>query len=524
VKVEWQAGDADLGRQVAGELAHVGEPGCRARELRDNPRRRILRVDPQAGPPLLVKQFRLGSGRHRGRERLKGWLGQSPARREWRNLLALRAEGVAVPEPLAFGRLENGDALVVMAFCAGQPLSQAMGLCPAARRVALRAVGRAVSGLHAAGFVHRDLHAGNLLVDGEQAVLLDLQNARRSLSPAGRFGDLGWLDHSLWTLANAGDRMRLRRTALSLLDPSDPSSREELRAVGLAAWRRAFDHARSRTRRSLVVGRAYAEARSPLGAGLRVRELGAEQLGRVLDAHRAALEAHDDRVLKDDARSRMTAVEVGKRRLVVKEFPARGWRRALADRFRGSAARRGWVAGHGLFFRRIGAAHPYAFLESRRLGLPFTSILLLEDQRPAQDALAALEHDPERVVEALLGVLVALHRFGVDHGDLKASHVFLDPSGEATLVDLEGVRFRARLSEAQRMRALVELNASLPDVLPPQLRRRAFTRYASAHPFREGAEASMRRVVRLSLARQHRFRGEGCRLADELRARSPKSA
>ena len=115
VKVDWQAGDPELGRSVAAEIERLGAPDCRARELRDNPRRRILRVDSETGGALLVKQFRLGSGRHRKRERLKLWLGRSPARREWRNLLALRAEGVAVPEPLAFGRLENGDWLVVMA-------------------------------------------------------------------------------------------------------------------------------------------------------------------------------------------------------------------------------------------------------------------------------------------------------------------------------------------------------------------------------------------------------------------------
>jgi len=516
MKVDWQAGDLELGGSVAAELGRLGAPECRARELRDNPRRRILRVDSESAGTLLVKQFRLGSGRHRERERLKAWLGRSAARREWRNLLALRAAGVAVPEPFAFGRLENGDQLVVMAFCSGELLSRAVAGAAQARRIALSAVAQAISRLHAAGFVHGDLHASNLLVDGDRAVLLDLQNARRSISPADRFNDLGWLDHSLWPLTHASDRMRLRRVALALLDPHDPTAREELRAVGRAARRRATDHARSRTRRSLVVGRAYARARAGSWSGLRVRELTSEELEAALEAHRNALEAHDGRVLKDDTRSRMTAVEVAERRLVVKEFPTRGWRRALADLWRGSAARRGWLAGHGLFFRRIGAAHPYAFLEQRRLGLPVSSLLLLEDLRPATDALTMLEGDPQRVVEALLGLVTALHRFGVDHGDLKATHVFLDDAGRASLVDLEGVRFRTRLSDAQRMRALVELNASLPDALPVDLRRRAFVRYARAHPFREGTDAALHRAVRLSLARQHRFRGEGCRAVEAL--------
>lgn len=516
MKVEWQEGEAPLCRDVAAELERVGAPDSRARELRDNPRRRILRVHPTGSGPLLVKHFRLASGRHPIRERLKAWLGWSAARREWQGLRALHGAGVAVPEPLALGRLANGDRLVVTRFCSGEPLNRALDLPTRARRQALEAVGRVVADLHAAGFVHGDLHAGNLLVDGAHAVLLDLQQARRSRSRAARHRDLGWLDHSLWPFASASDRMRLRHRALSLADSRSATARSALRAVGDAAWRRAAHHARSRTRRSLLVGRAYAGARWGAWSGLRVRELAPEALEAALAAHRAALEAHDERVLKDDSRSRVTLVDVGGQRMIVKEFPPRGARRALADRLRGSAARRGWVGGHGLRFRRIGAARPCAFLERRRAGLARSSLLLLEDLHPAADALALVERDPQRVVEALLVLVTALHRFGVDHGDLKATHVFLDEGGAPALIDLEGIRFRRRLSDAQRMRALVELNASLPDTIPVDLRCGAFLRYARERPFREGTQAALRRLVRLSLERRHRFRGEGCAVAEAI--------
>jgi hypothetical protein len=48
-----------------------------------------------------------------------------------------------------------------------------------------------------------------------------------------------------------------------------------------------------------------------------------------------------------------------------------------------------------------------------------------------------------------------------------------------TRIDLEGVRFPRRLREARRLRAIVELNASLPDSYPALLRCRAFRRYAA---------------------------------------------
>jgi len=82
------------------------------------------------------------------------------------------------------------------------------------------------------------------------------------------------------------------------------------------------------------------------------------------------------------------------------------------------------------------------------------------------------------------------------------------------LIDLEGVRFPVRLRAARRLHALAELNASLPDAYPAQLRRRAFRRYAAALPFRGGWRPALARVVRESLARQHRWTGAGCEEAE----------
>jgi hypothetical protein len=108
----------------------------------------------------------------------------------------------------------------------------------------------------------------------------------------------------------------------------------------------------------------------------------------------------------------------------------------------------------------------------------------------------------------------------VDHGDLKATHVFLGsgPHPEPKLVDLEGVRFPRRLSDARRVQALAELNASLPDAVSAPLRTAAFRRYAARHPFRAGADATLREVVRRSLARRHRWSGADCEAAGPAHA------
>jgi tRNA A-37 threonylcarbamoyl transferase component Bud32 len=393
----------------------------------------------------------------------------------------------------------------------GASLVEALPADPAQRRRLLEAAGDAVRRLHEAGFAHRDLHAGNVWVSNGRVVLLDLQRA----GPGGRRArerDLAWLDYSLWRRLSRPDRLRLRAAALGLKPPFDGAARERLRAVGEAAARRAEEHARSRTRRCLREGRRFARASHGARAGFRLRELDADRLARILDAHAQALAAGDARVLKDDGRSRITALSDDGPAVVIKESPARTLGRALADALRGSAGRRAWLGGHGLEARGIGAARPLAFLEQRRLGLPVTSLVVLEDLRPAQPAdTSTLE--PAAVVEACGRLAQALHRRGVDHGDLKASHIYVHAEADAIatrLLDLDGVRFRARLDDERRLQALAQLNASLPDRFPDAARHSAFRRYAAALPFRGGMRNALREVVNRSLARSHRWTGTSC--------------
>ncbi|MEE9608317.1 MAG: lipopolysaccharide kinase InaA family protein [Myxococcota bacterium] len=263
--------------------------------------------------------------------------------------------------------------------------------------------------------------------------------------------------------------------------------------------------------------------------GRRLRNVGESTVARALDAHRRAGETGPAVLLKDDARSRVSAVEVAGRRVVVKEYPARGILRGIGDLLRGSAARRVWRGGHGLLARGIGAAQPLAFVERSRLGIPAGSAVVCEDVRPLRPADQCDDDvaSPAAIAEALLQLLLQLHRGRVIHGDLKASHVFLGRRGaglEARLVDLEGVRFPHRLGDAQRVRALAQLNASLPDRVPDAARRRAFDRYASLLPFRCGSEVALERVVELSLRRAHRWSGTRCRLAGRLRGQTEPRA
>jgi tRNA A-37 threonylcarbamoyl transferase component Bud32 len=505
----WTEGDRVLGAAVDAALVTSG-----VRVLRDDDRRRVVALR-AGGRPVLVKQFRAGSGRHRRRESWKARLGRAPAEREWRALGALHGAGLPVPAPLALGTLPGGDRLLVMAWLPGLPFRHALRGPPGERRALLRHLGSTLARLHETGWVHGDLHPGNLLIGPEGPVLLDWQHARRSGRRAARRADLAHLEYGLAARFATSDRVRLRAAALGLAPPFDRAAREELRRAGRAVEDHARRHARGRTRRLLRPGRGAEPAAWRDARGLRLPDLGAATLCALLDSHDEAIAAADARVLECDARSRVTGVQADGRRAVVKEVGWRGLARGLADALRGSVGRRAWRGGHGLRARRVGAALPLACADRRRFGVPVRSWVVLEDLRPAPEAAFALDAalGADEVLDALVRLLVALHGAGADHRDPKGTNVRLVRAGgrlEGRFLDLEDVRFPRRLSDARRLDALAALNASLPDAIPAAPRLGAFARYARALPFRMGADAALEQVVAASLARRHRWTGAGC--------------
>jgi hypothetical protein len=246
-------------------------------------------------------------------------------------------------------------------------------------------------------------------------------------------------------------------------------------------------------------------ARASAGAwhGLRVGSLADSALAEALAAPERACAASSG-----GSQRRVRWAHAGGRRVVVKEFAA-GLAGALIALLRGSPARRGWQAGHGLAALGIGAAVPLAYVERRRMGLVFRSALVLEDLAPASAADApAPGLGAEERLGALLRLALALHAAGATHRDLVACNILLVRTGDALaarLVDLEDVRVPRRLGDAARLRALAQLNASLPDWIEAPPRQRAFERYASRLPFGCGPARALARIVRLSLARQHHW-------------------
>lgn len=517
--IRWLAGDPAVQRAVGEALAR---PGVEAEALHASPWRRVDRLlldDPIARAVVVKRSLVRGSPLERWAERARRRIHRSADAREWRALGLARAAGLPVPEPLAWGRTDRGEGLLVSAALDGEPMGEALGMPePGARAARVAALVDAVDRFHAAGFAHGDLHLGNLRWTDAGTSLLDLQRATPRASRRQQALDRARLEFSI-------ERAGLPEDVPAALRRAWPPSALEDDA------RRRFlaDHQRGRARRGHRAERDWQPIRVGLRRGLRDRTIEEAEIVAAL----AAVEAGDGDG-RGEARRDESTTAAGARRggratvrrtrtpggraLVVKRVAAGSPARALADRVRGCAAARAFRMGQR--HRLVGdhAARPLAWLARHRVGLPVESWLVLEPV--GEHDLDAYHPDTpsaaRRLARALGAWLAERHARGLAHADLKGGNLRLTPArGGAParfwLVDLEDLLPPGPVTEKARLRALAQLNASLADeAFDAGARRAALEAYADRLPFARPLADVEHEIARRSLERRHRWRGEGC--------------
>ena len=452
-------------------------------------------------PRIVIKHYQPPASRLRAlRDRV---FDRAPASREWRALHTLHAQGLPIARPLAFGVDAAGRGLVAMQRIDGPDFATALDRANAEERTRLvERLAASVARLHEAGFVHGDLHLGNLRVaaDDDRVTLLDVQDAHRTTSPATRRSDLARL---LFALERATGDSKTGAVLLAAL-PDDP---------GLDRARCTFlrDHARGRERKHLRPGGDWRvlETGPPPRQGLGVASLEASLLVEALR------DAKPLRALapRRSGRTRIDEVELAGRRQIRKRVEAGSLRRAIAERLRGASAARAFRRGQRDRLISDRSAPALAFLEHRAWGRRPESTLLLEHVgevdldtwRPASPEAA------RDVAVAVATWLAEQHAVGLGHRDAKAGNIRMTWRADVARfwwVDLEDLTGPRPLRERKRLHALVQLNASLADdAFDADARRAALHAYHARLPFRRPLDAVARGIHQRSLARDHRYRG-----------------
>ena len=214
------------------------------------------------------------------------------------------------------------------------------------------------------------------------------------------------------------------------------------------------------------------------------RGFSGESLAEALERHARCLAGGPGRVLKRGERTQLSAVTLADgRELCVKEYRPRGVGRRLEDLFRPPAPLREWRAAHELARLAVPAPKAWALV----LPGPFdaaSAFVVLELVAGAigvnRYALHASRARRRALVDAAAAFVGALHAREIAHGDLKGSNLLVRERGagfELFLVDLAELRFGRALSEAERVEALAQLNASTPLVVTLRERIRFLARY-----------------------------------------------
>ncbi len=378
---------------------------------------------------------------------VKLWLRPSRTpRHEARALLRATSRELPVPELVGVG-----DDWIETRWREGRP----------AERSDLERILPVVERMHAGGVLHGDLHLGNILICDGEVRLLDLQRMRFLPGIPGvlRRRELGYLAYSLGEPLPA-----------------------VLASVRFWRERRAHTHWRSRTKRALVESSAFTAFERAGVRGFRRRESDEDSL-------RAALAVPDaGELLKGDGRTRLVRHE----HWILKQHSSE------------RRARSAWVAAQGLESRGIRTARALAW--SGRW-------LVMEDAGPTladwidAEFVGTCSRVHDELAQTLGELLGALHRRGIYHADLKANNVVWSPGSPARLLDYGRVVFRKRLSPRKRIKNLAQLNAALPDVVPSATREAALLHYIRSSGFEGDTGELRRKVIELSLRRQHRWSG-----------------
>ncbi|KAF0245680.1 MAG: hypothetical protein FD180_1400 [Planctomycetota bacterium] len=408
---------------------------------------------------------------------------------EWKALTHLSRQGVPVPRPVAWSPAPGGGAVL-----ATQEIAGAVPLKEAYSRELLPAVAVLLRSLNGSGFLHLDLHTGNILVAAGRLFVIDLHRGRiGSVSAKDEERAIGQFAYSLSRIASHADVMRLVKSALG--KSADLEGR--MRRVNLHsdAFRRR--HIASRTRRCLKESTGFSVLRGPAGLVF------ARKPSRPEDAL-AAL-AHHDKLCAGGLASkvlegRSVSTFDG---LVVKEWKTGGPFRALRNWVRGTPARAAWIGAQGLRVRGLPAPEAVGLVEQRGRsafvakelpGKPLDrfcreDVPRLKDRRPFLDGLASL--------------VARLHRADAHHRDLKANNILADGPTRFAFLDLEDLEFR-RVRRADSVKALAQLNAALPELTRAD-RWRMLKRYAAGWKGLGDLRAAAAEIMRLTVARKHNW-------------------
>ena len=469
-----------------------------ARLVKSGAHRRVFRVrlhrqDNGEAVDLFVKEFLLP----RVRDLVRYLFRRSRGMREWRTAEFLEKAGIPTAPRVAVGRrrvarvlledciiTEAVSEVTALDVFVREELSKSNG-APLARTVreATPVLAGFIRALHDRGVLHRDFHAGNVLVrtevtGGRRLMLIDLHAVKCGppLSIGARLRNLTQFNRFFSMTVPRTARLRFWKAYVAGIPFLERNWRayarllEEHTAISCRRfWKRRQKHC-------LRTNRHFRKLRMRGVRGYTVRgdiQLPEDVFRRVPSE---GMMMPDAVVLKDSKSSTVSEQRIdfggGIRSIIIKQKRRKpGWG-YLRSFLRGVGAMREWRTAYAMRIRGLPAVEALAAFERRSFGLLSESCLVTEKVENAGNLQIFTERTfagelsrqtarlRRRMARALGRLIRRLHDLGFTQRDLKPSNILVTITGEAgedfrfTLIDFEGVRQRARVSDALRARDL----------------------------------------------------------------------
>jgi tRNA A-37 threonylcarbamoyl transferase component Bud32 len=485
---------------VRGELSSVSERGIRddpeTLTIKKNRHRAVYRTRLRfLEKPVLVKSFYTP----KFSRVLKG-LFVSEGARELAHALAATERGIPIAAPLFLLERRKGpkilECLLAYRYLEGislyDYLAQEKDLPPDRLQSLMLKAGELTALLHDQGGIHRDYHAGNILIlSDESMVVLDLYPLTfvKQIREKDRIEGLAHLVASLLPqIGEEGIRELIEGYRKTSFVPLGEKAEEGIMRQQQILKRR---HEASRSKRCMKNSSSFYQFR---GRGVRIaakRELPVEKILSILEAFDRKFQTRPTDALKNAPESVILRLnDIWDVPLCIKWYRKRGRADRVKEWVRGGRVLRAWKAGNRLLARGIPVATPYAMVKTTRGGFLFMEAVEgLELDRFLSRAFVeggteALR-EKWKLAEALGHLIGKLHHKGIYHADLKACNMMVMTEGEAwriKLLDYDSVRFFKNLPEGLRVKNLVQLNTSIPVDVSRCVRYRFLHAYRVACP------------------------------------------
>jgi tRNA A-37 threonylcarbamoyl transferase component Bud32 len=389
--------------------------------------------------------------------------------REWKGLKELRKRGLNCPEPLFFGKTEEGRwAIVIEKIIDSSTVLDALNETTnkSEKEGLLLLICRELAKQHSKGVLQKDLHLGNFLLADEKIYALDP-------------GQMRFFPHELTRNKSISQ--------LALLVRYLPAGESKFAKVLCEEYFKARNWKFGSSDKAILQKQLIVHKKNGIRRGLRKCLRTSKRIVQIKTGRHFAI--FDREFCREDERldfiekidSLMNSGQILKngntcyvcrltwkgKDVVAKRYNHKGFIHSLRHTIKGSRARRAWVHAHRLGMLEITTPKPLAYIENRKGRLVWKSYLVteyvqgqefcyfLEDKNLSQE-------DRSTATRQVIDMLDELGKYKISHGDLKHSNILITKNGP-TITDLDGMKVH-KFSRAYRARRNKDIARFLNDI------------------------------------------------------------